>query len=80
MEAHKCPDCGGSGAIILATFSGLEYEDIAERCSTCEGFGSVKPTCERCDGAGWIEGRDHADGSSSTSRPCPKCSGTIVTD
>lgn len=39
----------------------------------------VEP-CARCGGSGWIDGKDYMDGSFSTDRPCPKCSGIVITD
>lgn len=66
-----CPDCGGSGAIIHATGGGLEYEDVAERCSTCEGFGLVRVEQAACPGIeiepGVLSGCDQSAGD------CPSC-------
>lgn len=41
-------------------------------------FGHTKK-CLKCDGTGWLEGKDHEDGSYSTMRPCT-CTGYIVSD
>ncbi len=39
----------------------------------------AKPECKRCNGTGWIEGKEFSDGSFYTSYPC-SCTGFIVTD
>jgi hypothetical protein len=42
---------------------------------TVSGSVVVDLVCDRCDGEGWVDGIEGADGSYVTSRRCPKCGG-----
>ncbi len=49
--------------------------DVVEVLEKIEGC-----SCTMCSGTGFVEGRDYADGSSSTARPCPNCSTFIASN
>ena len=54
----------GAGCTTHAPLSGSVVADL-----------TAEATCDRCDGEGWVDGIEGADGSYVTSRRCPKCGG-----
>jgi hypothetical protein len=65
-----CKQCNGRG--VDAMSDNVNWLP----CHSCGTSGK----CTMCKGEGFIEGKDYPDGSYTTSRPCPRCSGFIVTD
>ena len=47
--------------------------DVRVNAETILGLLVERRKCFVCGGDGFIEGKDYADGSSSTARPCPNC-------
>ncbi len=54
--SKKCPDCGGSGRVIIEQRSLFGIFQSETTCSKCSGTGHIfESTCKKCRGKGRIE-------------------------